>query len=145
MALRGRVRETMSLDGRSGGVVDGTGSANIERAHRDVCTSCLPNLLLSLHPDYVMSHVLTPLAPGLTRIVCSWAFPPEAVDRSGFDSSYAVDFWDLTNQQDWAACESVQRGMRSPGYQPGPLAPQEDGVYQFVTWMARRYRGMPGR
>jgi len=52
-----------------------------------------------------------------------------------------VDFWDLTNRQDWAACESVQRGMRAPHHVPGPLAPDEDGVYQFVTKMARRYLG----
>ena len=52
-----------------------------------------------------------------------------------------MDFWDLTNRQDWAACESVQRGMRSPRYEPGPLAPDEDGVYQFVSYVARAYQG----
>ena len=78
----------------------------------------LPNLLISLHPDYVMTHRLTPLAADRTRIACSWAFPPEATERDGFDPSYAVDFWDLTNRQDWAACESVQRGLRSEHFRP---------------------------
>ena len=76
---------------------------------------------------------------------CSWAFPPQATSREGFDPSYAVDFWDLTNRQDWAACESVQRGMRAPGFVPGPLAPEEDGVYDFVTFVARRYLGTDDR
>jgi Rieske 2Fe-2S family protein len=102
----------------------------------------LPNLLISLHPDYIMTHLLTAISPGVTRISCSWAFPPEAVEGPGFDPSYAVDFWDLTNRQDWAACESVQRGMHSPHYAPGPLAPDEDGVYHFVTLMARKYLGL---
>ncbi len=131
--------ETMSLDGRSGGA---TITRLGEHERRTVVyVAVLPNLLISAHPDYVMTHVLTPLNADQTRIECSWAFPAEAVDRDGFDPSYAVDFWDLTNRQDWAACESVQRGMRSPHYVPGPLASVEDAVYRFVTHMARRYLG----
>jgi Rieske 2Fe-2S family protein len=103
----------------------------------------LPNLLLSLHPDYVMTHRLEPVGPAATRIACSWYFAPEALADAGFDPSYAVDFWDLTNRQDWAACESVQRGLASPHYVPGPLAPNEDAVYRFVTTVARAYRGVP--
>jgi hypothetical protein len=48
---------------------------------------------------------------------------------------------DLTNRQDWAACESVQRGMSTPSYQPGPLAPNEDGVYDFSSLTAKLYAG----
>jgi Rieske 2Fe-2S family protein len=99
----------------------------------------LPNLLVSLHPDYVMTHLLVPVAVDRTRITCSWAFPAD--QPAGFDPSYAVDFWDLTNRQDWGACASVQRGLATPHYRPGPLAPEEDGVYQFVRWMARTYLG----
>jgi Rieske 2Fe-2S family protein len=54
-----------------------------------------------------------------------------------------VDFWDRTNRQDWAACESVQRGLSSPHFAPGPLAPSEDAVHQFVTMVARGYLGQP--
>jgi Rieske 2Fe-2S family protein len=134
--------DTMSLDGRSGGVA----MARLDEHERRTVMyiAVLPNLLLSLHPDYVMTHQLTPLSAHRTRIQCSWAFPPEVAGREGFDPSYAVDFWDLTNRQDWAACESVQRGMRSPGFEPGPLAPEEDGVYHFVTYMARAYAGSRG-
>jgi len=131
--------QTMSLDGRSGG----TAIARLdEHEKRTVMyVAVLPNLLISLHPDYVMTHLLTPLAPDRTRIRCSWAFPAEVANAEGFDPAYAVDFWDLTNRQDWAACESVQRGMKAPQFEPGPLAPSEDGVYQFVTYVARAYQG----
>jgi Rieske 2Fe-2S family protein len=98
-------------------------------------------VLLSLHPDYVMTHVLVPVAADRTVIECSWAFAPESVASPGFDPSYAVDFWDLTNRQDWTACESVQRGLSSPYAAPGPLSPEEDAVYSFVTTVARGYRG----
>jgi hypothetical protein len=62
-----------------------------------------------------------------------------------FDPSYAVDFWDLTNRQDWAACESVQHGLASPHARRGPLAPDEEAVYQFVSQVvARAYSGPDG-
>src|SRR5918992_3461775 len=72
-----------------------------------------PNLLISLHPDYVMTHRLTPLAPDPPRVECEWLFSREAAEMEGFDPSYASDFWDVTNRQDWQACESVQRGASS--------------------------------
>jgi Rieske 2Fe-2S family protein len=122
--------ETMSLDGRSRGrPIAGVDPRQV------LYLGLLPNLLVSLHPDYVMTHRMTPLAPGETRVECSWYFTFADVDPS-----YAVDFWDTTNRQDWAACESVQRGLASPHFRPGPLAPNEDAVHQFVTTVARGYR-----
>lgn len=131
--------ETMSLSGRSGGVaIKGLSEQELRSVMYLVG---FPNLLVSLHPDYIMTHTMTPLSVDRTHVECAWAFPREAAERPGFDPSYAVDFWDLTNRQDWAACESVQRGLSSPHAQPGPLALEEDGVYQFVTRIARAYAG----
>jgi Rieske 2Fe-2S family protein len=121
--------ETMSLDGRSGGrFIDGAPRRTVRYV------GLLPNLLISAHPDYVMTHLLTPLAPDRTTVECTWHLP------DGADPAYAVDFWDVTNREDWAACESVQRGLASPHYRPGPLAPGEDAVYQWITLVARLYR-----
>jgi glycine betaine catabolism A len=130
---------TMSLDGHSDGVpIPGLDTGRLRTV---AYLGLFPNLLLSLHPDYVMTHLVEPLGPALSHVVCSWYFPPEATERPGFDPSYAVEFWDRTNRQDWAACESVQRGMASPHFQPGPLAPAEDAVYHVVTMIARAYLG----
>ena len=131
---------TMSLDGRSGGVP--LRGLSAEELRTVAYVGIFPNVLLSLHPDYVMTHILTPVAADRTRIDCSWAFAPEAVADASFDPSYAVDFWDLTNRQDWAACEGVQRGLSSPFASPGPLAHEEDAIYSFVTTVARGYQGM---
>jgi phenylpropionate dioxygenase-like ring-hydroxylating dioxygenase large terminal subunit len=128
--------ETMSLSGRSGGVplVNGPLEREVVYVH------LFPNVLISAHPDYVMTHTLEPLAADRTRIVCQWLFPPEALALPGFDPSYAVDFWDLTNRQDWAACESVQRGVTSRGYRPGPLSPAtEPTTYQAISLIASAY------
>lgn len=122
--------ETMSLDGRSGGTpIDGAPPRTVRYV------GLFPNLLVSAHPDYVMTHRLTPLAPGRTHIECCWYLP-----GGDTDPAYAVDFWDITNREDWAACESVQRGLSAPHFRPGPLAPGEDAVYQWMTLVARAYR-----
>ena len=109
--------QTMSLDGRSGGIAIARLDEHEKRTVMYVAV--LPNLLISLHPDYVMTHLLTPLTPDRTRIRCSWAFPAEVANAEGFDPAYAVDFWDLTNRQDWAACESVQRGHEGAALRAG--------------------------
>jgi Rieske 2Fe-2S family protein len=131
--------ETMSLDGVSLGLpLRGLDSARLRVVNY---LTIFPNVLLSLHPDYVMTHVLTPVAADRTLIECSWAFAPEALAGPDFDPGYAVEFWDITNRQDWTACESVQRGLTSPHARPGPLSPDEDAVYMFVTQVARGYSG----
>ena len=131
--------ETMSLDGTSHGVrfrnLDAQGLRSV------IYVGVFPNLLLSLHPDYVMVHRLMPLAADRTKIECTWWFAPESLEVPGFDPGYATEFWDITNRQDWQACESVQRGLASPHAMPGPLSADEDAVYQFVTMVARGYTG----
>jgi Rieske 2Fe-2S family protein len=128
---------TMSLTGESNGLpIPGVSPTAVEYLH------LLPNLLISPHPDYVMTHRLVPLAPNRTWIECSWYLLP-AADGSVPDPTYAVEFWDLTNRQDWAACESVQRGLESPHYAPGPFSPREDAVERFVALVSRAYVGLP--
>jgi Rieske 2Fe-2S family protein len=132
---------TMSLDGASHAVpLRGLAGEGLRTV---VYVNIFPNVLVSLHPDYVMVHRLVPLAADRTKIECSWAFAPESLAQPGFSPGYAVDFWDITNRQDWQACESVQRGLASPHATPGPLSPAEDAVYQFVTMIARGYLGQP--
>ncbi|MDP9221886.1 MAG: aromatic ring-hydroxylating dioxygenase subunit alpha [Actinomycetota bacterium] len=134
--------DTMSLDGASRGApIDGLAGGQL---HTVLYVGLYPDLLVSAHPDYVMTHRMDPLGPDRTRVECSWYFPAAVTERPGFDPAYAVDFWDLTNRQDWAACESVQRGVSSPHYRPGPLGPTEDAVGRFVAMGAAAYLGATG-
>lgn len=129
--------QTMSMTGESRGVpIQGVDPARVEYL------GLWPNLLISAHPDYVMAHRMVPLAPNRTQVECSWFFPDRG-DTEAVDPSYAVEFWDLTNRQDWNACESVQRGLSSPHFISGPFGPGEDAVHQFVTMVGRGYRGLP--
>jgi Rieske 2Fe-2S family protein len=95
-----------------------------------------PNLMLGLHPQYTLVHQAWPLAPDRTRVSCEWLFPAESLATPGFDPAEMVDFWDLTNRQDWALCERVQRGTASAGCLPGPYHPAERCVHAFDAWYA---------
>ena len=48
-------------------------------------------------------------------------------DRA-FDPSGAIDFWDMTNRQDWRICEQAQLGVASRAYTPGPYSNLESMV-----------------
>lgn len=102
-----------------------------EDARRVYYYAIFPNMLLSLHPDYMMVHTLWPQGPGRTINVCEWHFHPEEMARPGFDPRDAVEFWDLTNRQDWHVCELSQAGIGSRAYTPGPYSNREDLLYAF--------------
>ncbi len=91
----------------------------------------LPNLLINLHPDYVMSYILYPVSPERTTVVSEYLFEPSTISRRDFDPSDAVEFWDLVSRQDWDVCQRVQRGVRSRGYGRGVYPPQDLMVYEF--------------
>ena len=87
--------------------------------------SIFPNMLLSLHPDYVMVHQLQPQSPERTLIFCDWFFNPDAFERTDFNPDDAVQFWDMVNKQDWHVCELSQQGISSCAYEPGPYSARE--------------------
>jgi Rieske 2Fe-2S family protein len=90
-----------------------------------------PSLLLSLHPDYVMVHYVKPLAVDRTEVVCAFLFDPGTIAQPDFDPSDAVDFWDLTNRQDWHVNQLTQLGLRSRAYSPGPYSNAEGLLSAF--------------
>jgi phenylpropionate dioxygenase-like ring-hydroxylating dioxygenase large terminal subunit len=101
------------------------GDTKVEDHNRVFYYSIFPNMLLSMHPDYVMVHQLWPQSPERTAILCDWFFHPEAFDRPDFHPDDAIEFWDMTNKQDWHVCELSQQGIASRAYQPGPYSPRE--------------------
>lgn len=84
-----------------------------------------PNLFLSLHPDYMMTHTLWPVAPDLTRVICEWHFHRDEMASADFQAEDAVTFWDTTNREDWRISELSQLGISSRAYTPGPYSHRE--------------------
>ena len=97
----------------------------IENLQQVFYYSIFPNMLLSLHPEYVMVHQLWPQSPERTLIVCDWLFHPDAFNRPDFKPEDAIEFWDMTNKQDWHVCELSQQGIPSRAYTPGPYSSRE--------------------
>jgi glycine betaine catabolism A len=97
----------------------------IENLQQVFYYSIFPNMLLSLHPEYVMVHQLLPRSPERTLIVCDWLFHPDAFNRPDFKPDDAIGFWDMTNKQDWHVCELSQQGIASRAYEPGPYSSRE--------------------
>jgi glycine betaine catabolism A len=107
------------------------GSVDGDDLDRVYYYTIFPSLLLSLHPDYIMVHYVKPLAVDRTEVVCAFLFDPLTMMRSDFDPSDAVDFWDLTNRQDWHVNQLTQLGMRSRAYSPGPYSNAEGLLSAF--------------
>lgn len=120
---------SMTTTGQSARPLISTLSA--EQSRHVYYYALLPNLLLSLHPDYVMTHRLEPLAVDHTRITCEWLFEPDTIARPDFQAEDATEFWDLTNRQDWHVCELTQQGLASRGYRPGPYSHRENLLYDL--------------
>ena len=117
------------------------GGETADAAGRVYYYTVFPNLFLSVHPDYVLVHRIDPLATDRTRVVCDWLFHPEAVAADAFDPAPAIEFWDLTNRQDWELCALAQLGVGSRGYTPGPYAEMENQPAGFD----REYLRIMGR
>jgi len=99
-----------------------------------------PTMMLNLFPDYAQYRVLTPLAPGRTRIVTEWLFEPTTMERDDFDPGDAVEFINLIARQDWDVCERVQMGVGSRAHRHGVYVPQETHAGEFKAWYLDRLK-----
>ncbi|MQA05864.1 MAG: Rieske 2Fe-2S domain-containing protein [Streptosporangiales bacterium] len=92
-----------------------------------------PNAFVILVPDHVAFFRLEPVDVGHTRIVVDWLFDPAEAANPGFDPDDAIALLDLTNRQDFDACERCHLGMQSSAY-AGVLVPAEHIVLGFHEW-----------
>jgi Rieske 2Fe-2S family protein len=118
--------------------VGSVGGADLNRSYY---YTIFPSLLLSLHADYVMVHSVRPVAPDRTAIACEWLFDPRTMAAPDFDPSDVVDFWDLTNRQDWHVNELTQAGIESRAYRTGPYANAEGLLAAFDRYYLERMSG----
>ncbi|MHB1930611.1 MAG: aromatic ring-hydroxylating oxygenase subunit alpha [Acidimicrobiales bacterium] len=95
----------------------------------------LPNVFLILVPDHVAFFRVEPLAADRTRVICDWLFEPGAAGQGVGD---AVRLLDVTNRQDWEACERCQRNAGSRGFSDGGvLVPSEHPIVDFYHYLTK--------
>ncbi|MFN8646478.1 MAG: aromatic ring-hydroxylating dioxygenase subunit alpha [Gemmatimonadales bacterium] len=97
-----------------------------------------PNFMLSLAAEHAAAFSLWPHEAGRTTVICDFLFHPAEMTRPGFDPMDAVEFWDITNRQDWVICESVQRGMSSRKFTRGFYAPMESLSLDIRNYLVDR-------
>ncbi|NKB86801.1 MAG: Rieske 2Fe-2S domain-containing protein [Acidobacteria bacterium] len=125
---------TMSTTGeRRHPVIEGVGDEET-RVHY---LHFYPSFLIALLPEYVLLHRVQPDGPGRSRVSCEWFYPESTLAQSDFDASEEIEFWDVTNRQDWGLCEMVQQGAASR-LRPGPYHPLEYCVHAFDRWYVER-------
>lgn len=96
-----------------------------------------PNFMLSLSHDHAAAFLVWPQSPERTLIECRFLFHPDEMAKADFDPSDAIDFWDLTNRQDWAICERVQQGLKTRVHKSGYYAPMEDDSADIRRYVAK--------
>lgn len=97
-----------------------------------------PNFMLSLAAEHAAAFTLWPHEAGRTTVICDFLFHPDEMARPAFDPMDAVEFWDITNRQDWVICESVQRGMGSRKFTRGYYAPMESLSLDIRNYLTDR-------
>ena len=96
-----------------------------------------PNLIVSVHPDYVLTHQAWPDGPNRSTVHCDLYVEAGSLDT--VDISGAVAFWDTTNREDYHVVEMQQQGTRSRSWTAGRYSNQEASVHAFDIMVADRY------
>lgn len=102
-----------------------------------------PNLMLSMSAEHGAAFLLWPMAENRTRVECRFLFDPSEMAQDDFAPQDAVDFWDITNRQDWAVCERVQQGMNARVHHHGYYAPMEDESMDIRRYIVKHVRQEP--
>ena len=95
-------------------------------------------------PDRLGPPRLRPHPPGLARRPEPEHRPLRPLRRGGpgsatIDVSGAVEFWDITNREDYHVVEMQQQGTRSRSWVAGRYSNQEASVHAFDIMVADRY------
>ena len=97
-----------------------------------------PTMYVVAHVDYVRAVSLRPLGPERTELRAEWFFLRATLEADGFDLGNVTRFASLVIEQDGAASEMNQRGLKSPAFKAGRLMPQEFDVYRFQQWVRQQ-------
>jgi len=88
-----------------------------------------PNVMINRYGPMMDTNVVFPTGPSSCRVVFDWYFQPGCDDEFIAQSIKASE---RVQEEDIAICESLQVGMGSRHFRPGPYAPRvETGKLHF--------------
>ena len=96
--------------------------------------------LCSLAAAAIFTAATTAQAEDKTLVRTTWLVHADAEEGVDYDLDNLTTVWLKTNEQDATFCERGHLGISSPAYVPGPYAPTESQVDDFVTWYIERLK-----
>jgi glycine betaine catabolism A len=100
-----------------------------------------PANFLSLFPDYATFDWFVPLGPERTRLIFDVYVHRDETDP-GED---AMEFWEMTNRQDWHICEMAHLGSKTAAYFQGRYSSEEEVVHLVDRYYLKRMGLLGGR
>ena len=100
-----------------------------------------PNFWMDAVSDYVWTMRITPVDAATTDVQFCWLVDEKAIEGHHYDLKHLTEFWEITGDQDAKLCENNFKGIQSDAYRPGPYAPVEDQVTNFVDWCVNEMKG----
>ena len=100
-----------------------------------------PNLMLNRYGPCLDSNLVIPLGPDRCRVEYEFYFMDTDGPQAQAFVAQSIEQADITQREDIAICESVQRGLASEHYRAGRYAPRvEVGEHHFHRLLAADYR-----
>ena len=131
--------DTMSLDGLRHGRPPLPG-VTPEDERRIYYFLVWPNLLLSLHPDYLMTHQVWPVEPGARGSSASGSFHPDTMARAGLRPVRRGRLLGPHQPPGLGrSASSSSAARRRAAYTPGRYSLMEDMVHAFDLMVADGY------
>lgn len=100
-----------------------------------------PNFWMDAVSDYIWTMRVTPVNPSTTDVQFCWLVDGNAIEGKDYTVEHLTEFWEITGDQDGKLCENNFKGIQSNAYRPGPYAPVEDQVTNFVDWCVKEIKG----
>jgi Rieske 2Fe-2S family protein len=97
-----------------------------------------PNSWNHFLSDHAVIFSMWPIAPERTLVRTTWLVDKDAIEGRDYDLENLTHVWRKTNEQDARFVGSVQAGVRSPAYEPGPYSPNENQLERFLDWYIDR-------
>ena len=100
----------------------------------------LPTTQFAVAQDSMWWLQMRPVAADRTILSIGGCFPRAVVARPDFQEKARAYYerWKRVGEEDVRMLELQQRGLASPLYRPGPLAPREDAVHRIDRWVLDR-------
>jgi len=125
--------ESWTVDGAAQDILPGLTQEDVDSGQSYV--TVMPSVFIAHHADYVRAVTITPLGPETMELSAEWLFHPETLARPDFDLERVTEFGTLVMEQDGAACETNQAGLRARAFEHGVLMQEEYEVFLFQDWV----------